>query len=583
MKNIYLFIKFSMKYSKKFIILIILNSLIASLFSIFTIYSPKILIDSINTNKELKDIYVIAVIIILANFLFVIFTKYLKEACNVLGSHVSNMYHFMLGEKVLSIEYKYLEDPYYLDLKERALFACNNQSAIRRIVLMLSKVIENIITILGLVVILSQLGIWLLLIISVAVSINALIVFKSAKYSNNLYQDMIPINRKFGYYTQVISNTSNGKDFRLLDGTKLIWSKFDDFQGQVANKLYDLFKKLGIYYSLMDIVSSFQSFAVYLYVTYRVIKDKLSIGSFSLYVSSAISFSISIKNIINSLSELWQVSSYVKPFIELLSIEDESVCGKIILNEEIQEIEFKHVTFIYPKQDKIILDDISFKINKNEKISIVGLNGAGKTTLIKLICRLYKPTIGEININGININDYEINSYNDKIACVFQDFKLFSYSIKDNITGNYNKGKDLDKIIKEVGLNRKLSELKNGINSFIDKSLDDEGIEVSGGENQKIAIARAIYKDASLVILDEPTSALDPLAEADIYENFNNMIGKKMAIYISHRMSSSVFCDKVLVIDGGKISAFDTHKGLMKNEGSLYYKLFTSQANNYKY
>lgn len=257
--------------------------------------------------------------------------------------------------------------------------------------------------------------------------------------------------------------------------------------------------------------------------------------------------------------------------------------NKMCLDKEIEAIEFVNLTFKYPKTEKPVLENISFKINKGDKISIVGINGAGKTTLIKLLCRLYQPTSGEILINGHNIFDYEYKTYIEKISAVFQDYKLFAFSLKENIIASQTcVEEEVSNCVNKVGLAEKIKQLPQGLNSFYGKSYDEQGIELSGGEIQKVAIARALYKKASLVILDEPTSALDPLAEADIYQNFNNLVLNKTAIYISHRMSSSVFCDKIIIIQEGHLIAYDTHHHLMQDENGLYYKLFISQAKNYQ-
>ena len=183
----------------------------------------------------------------------------------------------------------------------------------------------------------------------------------------------------------------------------------------------------------------------------------------------------------------------------------------------------------------------------------------------------------------MDIYTYDYQSYLREIAIVFQDYRLLAYSIIENITGDKDVNLDrIDEIIAQVGLTEKINELPKGLHTSLNKSFDDDGIELSGGQGQKVAIARALYKNASLVILDEPTSALDPIAEAEIYQNFNDLVKEKTAIYISHRMSSSVFCDYVLVIDGGKVVSFDKHENLMKDTNSLYYKLFTTQAENYQ-
>ena len=197
---------------------------------------------------------------------------------------------------------------------------------------------------------------------------------------------------------------------------------------------------------------------------------------------------------------------------------------------------------------------------------------------------MYQADSGEILINGKNIYDYDYMSYMNTISAVFQDYRLFNFTIAENISCQQKDADqgEINRLIKEVGLEEKVNELPNGIESRFGKDYDEEGIEMSGGQSQKIAIARALYKKATMVILDEPASALDPIAEAEIYEKFNSLVEDKTAIYISHRMSSSVFCDRILIIDGGTVADYDTHENLMQKTESLYYKLFMSQAENYK-
>ena len=212
------------------------------------------------------------------------------------------------------------------------------------------------------------------------------------------------------------------------------------------------------------------------------------------------------------------------------------------------DIEFKHVWFKYPRAEEYTLKDVSIIIKGGEKLSVVGQNGAGKTTFIKLLCRLYTPDKGEILINGINIKKYDFHEYSKLLSVVFQDYKLFSFTIKENMIFNqvYNKDK-LEKSLIKAGIFDKISKLELSIDTPIYKNFDESGIELSGGEMQKLAIARAIYKNSPIVILDEPTAALDPYAEYDIYLKFNELIQNKTNVYISHRMSSCRFCDKIAV------------------------------------
>ena len=228
-----------------------------------------------------------------------------------------------------------------------------------------------------------------------------------------------------------------------------------------------------------------------------------------------------------------------------------------------------------------VLHGIPFHVESGSALGLLGRNGAGKTTLIKLICRLYRPDSGEILLNGISIYDYEYRSYIKKISTIFQDFKLFAYSIKDNITVDGTEEQAFQAACR-VGLKEKLDSLSDGIRTPYMKSFGEGGVELSGGEAQKAALARALEKRAELVILDEPTSALDPLAEAEFYQNFNELVKNQTVIYISHRMSSSIFCDRILLIENGAVADYDTHASLIQKKGSMYYKLFMEQANAYE-
>ena len=304
-----------------------------------------------------------------------------------------------------------------------------------------------------------------------------------------------------------------------------------------------------------------------------------------MYVTSAINFTSNVLSFGTSIINTLQNLSFLEPYMEFMAIKEETrEEGKIKFEGKIETLEFNNVTFTYPKAEKPVLKNVSFSIRRGEKISIVGLNGAGKSTLVKLICRMYKADSGEIKINGKSIYDYDYGSYMKGISAVFQDYRLFNFTIGENIScqdRNADNAK-INRLIEEVGLGEKIASLKEGINSRFGKEYDKNGIEMSGGEGQKVAIARALYKESSMVILDEPASALDPISEAEIYEKFNSLVEDKTAIYISHRMSSSVFCDRILIIDGGCVADFDTHEHLMKKTDSLYYKLFHSQAENYK-
>lgn len=276
---------------------------------------------------------------------------------------------------------------------------------------------------------------------------------------------------------------------------------------------------------------------------------------------------------------------YLQAFMKFENIESKHTKeGKKIENLEKVNIEFKNVSFKYPRSKEFTLKNVSIKINEGEKLSVVGLNGAGKTTFIKLLARLYDPTEGEILLNGVNINEYDYDEYMKLLSVVFQDFKLMSFSIKENIALNdFNKVKDeeIEEVLIKSGFGKDLEKLPKGINTPVYKNFDEGGIEFSGGQAQKLAIARAVYKDAPIVILDEPTAALDPKAEYEIYSKFNELIGKKTTIYISHRLSSCRFCDNIAVFQKGKLIQYGTHDELVKDKGNEYETMYSAQAQYY--
>ncbi|HHU28304.1 TPA: ABC transporter ATP-binding protein [bacterium] len=583
MRKLFFLFKMFFKISPMYVIILFLASIFSSFQVFLNVILPKFLVDELLGKQDIQKTIIIASIIVLANVLFIFINKSFDRYNKVKSLYIENKLLAIMSKKIMSTKFQYLEDPYYLDLKEKAVFAWRNQNSLKRAINHSIEIFKAVITLSGLVAILLTLDFIIVgamvLIVIITLILRALFI----KYQLTFVKTIVPINRKYNYYISLANDIRYSKDIKLYEMGDMISDSYYKYNDMVMNEFGKLYVKDSLIEGSISVINSIQTFITYLYIGYKVFVGQIGLGSFTMYVNGASNFSSNFKNLFDNFLGLFQCISYLDPFIEFMHLEDEEkVEAKHVLDRPIEKIEFVNVSFKYPKSDKLILDNISFIINKGEKISIVGLNGAGKTTLVKLLCRLYKPDEGEIYVNGINIQDYDYLSYINEISAVFQDYKLFDYSIKDNIiTTNEEDDKKLNGIIDEVGLKDRISELKNGVNTNLNRNFDLEGVELSQGQMQKVAIARSLYKDSSLVILDEPTSALDPLSEADIYQNFNSMVKDKTAIYISHRMSSSVFCDKILVIEEGKVKDYDTHSNLMKKTDSLYYKLFNSQAKNY--
>lgn len=383
------------------------------------------------------------------------------------------------------------------------------------------------------------------------------------------------------YMGTVLANESNAKDFRLY-GLQDYWL------GKSKNgKIGRSFTEYGIFVGRNRAKFSFvvQLLAgyIYIYVSVMAMSGSISTGDVLMYAGAIITMMTSVQDAILKYTEIGYNNEYLKLYEEFIKRPNMHYDGTLPIekrDDKRYELSFYNVSFKYPGSDKYILKDINMTFNIGEKLALVGLNGAGKTTLIKLLLRLYEPTEGEIRLNGIDIGKYDYDEYVQIFSVVFQDFGIFDFPLDENIAAS----EDVDsarvkKVIDQVGLTELVNSLPDKERTLLYHENGD-GVALSGGEAQKVAIARALYKDAPFVILDEPTAALDPIAEAEIYENFDTLVGDKTAIYISHRMSSCKFCDRIVVINNGRIEEEGSHDSLMDKNG-LYAKMYNTQANYY--
>ena len=573
------FLKLSYKTYKPLFFILIMSTLVDTAFSIFTACFLSILVSNIEKGLTNQALQTALIIVIVDGILFItkrIIDAYLAKCRNQMNENIAHT----LASKIMSLPFSYLEDANYVQMKDNALMGVNNMGAIYSFYYGFKAVVSNIITIIALGVIIASFEWKLMVVLAIGIVLTIIITIISTKEEIKFFNDLLPINFRYAYYINTLQNTSVSKDFRLYSIYDVIIGNLKIYMKEIEGYFMNLVIKEGVFSFLLSTIRYIVLAFVYITVGLKTITMNSTIAQFTLTVSAAISFSSAVNEIVSAGGDFLRGVEYVKPVVEFMNIKEDSDEGSIEL-KSIDSIEFDHVSFTYPNTTEKVLDDISFVFHRNEKISIVGLNGAGKTTIVKLLCKLYKPDEGEIRVNGLNIYEYTYESYMKQISSIFQDYKLFNYAIIDNIKPNISK-QDCEYLIENVGLKEDISQLPQGIDSYLGKSLNDEGVELSGGQLQKIAIARALAKPAELLIMDEPTSALDPLAEAEIYKDFNNLAQDKTAIYISHRMSSSVFCDRILVLNNGKVEAFKTHEELMKNKEGLYYKLFMTQAENYQ-
>ncbi len=426
-----------------------------------------------------------------------------------------------------------------------------------------------------------------LIIIFVSLLIPGIISWFLMKLDNKKSYDVmmgnIEGNRRFDYYFRIASDYKYGKDIRIFSIKDMILNEMKNKKNSVDENWRGYVRFAIKIMSIIFFGNMFLSFIAYTIVGLKAIYGIITIGSVVSYVASITLVAKSIRDILTRYARMHLYNDYLDNYFTYLNLDTKQVYGDVeYIEPKHLDITFDNVSFKYPHMEEYALKNLNFTISNHEKVAIVGPNGAGKTTLVKLLCRLYDATEGEIRINNVPIQAYSKEALYALYSIVFQDFKLFSYSIEDNISiGNEVDRDKLDKVIEEVGLGKRIEEMKDGTKTILFQRNKEAGIEVSGGEAQKLAIARALYKESPFVILDEPTAALDPRSEADIYDKFNLLVNNKTSIFISHRMSSTKFCDRILVLNDGEIIETGNHASLVKQKG-LYNQMWMAQAKYYQ-
>lgn len=579
------FLKLTHNISKSYIPTLLLASFFKSAAPFINIIVPKFIIDELIGQQRVEVFAQLIGILVVGNFVMNVINRWFEMKVKISNEKMIYSLDLVIGEKIVDMDFENIENPEILDLKERALFAIYNQGAIIRLVENFAKAISEIISIVGLIAIVLTLNGFIILMVLAIVALNSKIFDKLQRMRYEDGQKSIPVNRAFIYFGKLTSDFSLGKDIRLYNIAPLILAKSNKFYTAILDIYTKHYRTEGKYNGISNINLQFQMILVYAYLTLRVFIGALTIGDFAMYASATSGFSTSVSSFINTFIELNQLCRYLDLFIQFEQIESKNQVGNKSLEEIDQHvIEFKNVSFKYPRNKEYTLKNISITISHGEKLSIVGLNGAGKTTFIKLLTRLYEPTEGEILLNGININEYKYDEYMKILSVVFQDFKLLAFSVKENVSINdYSDVSDdvILEVLSEAGLEEDINKLEKGVDTSIYKKFEEDGIEFSGGQAQKLAIGRALYKNAPIVVLDEPTAALDPIAEYEIYNKFNDLVGEKTAIYISHRLSSCKFCDKIAVFHKGEIIQYGNHDELIEFEDMQYAKMFKAQSRYY--
>ena len=410
---------------------------------------------------------------------------------------------------------------------------------------------------------------------------------KATKIWSDFAEEATFGNRLFGHFGFIGQAQKRSVDIRMNNQQNLVHAYWDTnrcfgVSGPIGRAARG---KIGVYASLGVCVTALITGFIYVFTCLKALGGAFDVGSVTQYVGAATAMVANIFALTDLVGTIKTNTPYLEKTFEFLDIPNAMYQGSLTTEKRSDrqyEVEFRDVSFKYPGSEIWALRHVSMKFKVGKRLAIVGENGSGKTTFIKLLCRLYDPQEGQILLNGIDIRKYRYDDYMSIFSVVFQDFQLICQPLGNNVAGSMEYDRDrVKKALIDAGFGDRLASMDKGLDTMIYKNLSEDGVDVSGGEAQKIAIARALYKDAPFIILDEPTAALDPIAEAEIYSKFNDIVGDKTAIYISHRLSSCKFCDEIAVFHEGRVIQQGSHDALVADEGGKYYALWHAQAQYY--
>ena len=572
-----------LKWDKRSLIYFLIRVPALVLQPIVTAYIPKAMIDCIDKGATVGRLTLVvgllSVLVVLTTWL----APFMQELLNGSARIIRMRYAVLAFEKNLNTDYTNIESPKGREKNKRAMeFYRSYYSGSSDFLDSSNQFCVSIVGVITSLALIYKINIIMILIIlATCVCEFFLLKFLNGREKKTT-DERSKIFVRFDYYYNLCRDFSAAKDIRLYGFT-------DYFMSAVARIIYDLEQinqkfmrqniKVGGTRALLNLL---RELVAYAYLTYLVCRGRLSVSDFIFYFGIITGFSNWILNAVYQYSNLERCCNDCAAFREFVESTDESENKPNVDFDSVDSIEFKNVSFTYPSAEKSTINNMSFKVNKGENIAVVGENGAGKTTAVKLLCGLYYPTSGDILVNGKSSLDFSSDSYFNLFSAVFQDYYFMPMTIAENVctTSDYDSER-LYSAFEKAGIADKINTLPDKEKSYMIKDVYKDAVDFSGGEKQKLLLAKAIYKNAPVLILDEPTAALDPIAENELYIKYNEMTSGKISFFISHRLSSTRFCDRILFIKDGKIAESGTHEELMALKGS-YYRMYQVQSYYYK-
>lgn len=566
------------------------------------LYFSSRIIDILSTTREMKALSLFVALALAINLFLFITSRTLENRYYMSRGLLYNKERGEVIRKLYTLDYEKLESPAFQTLLHKHQEAMDKAgSSLYRLSWMLSHWVSGATTLAFALVLLFPLlkisfkggetfvespwfAVALFAAIGVAVGIILIISRKISKEWFRLSEQYMGLDRLYDYYTEMIADYKTGKEIRTYQ-EQLIIEK--DATQQLLNEGIAIQKKIAANSakssSLIAIIGAVIGFGIYLFIGLKGLIGLFSIGSLVCYTGSFMQVVQGVTAIANTTGQIPQIIPTLDYYFDILHTESGKQAGTLLPQMDTPvSIEFRNVSFKYPESETYALKNFSIKLENGEKLAVVGRNGSGKTTFIKLLCRLYDPQEGEILLNGVNIREYDDAAYRQLFSVVFQDFSMFSFPLAQNVSvaDTYEEAR-VWACLEEAGIADDVRGMEQQLDTYLYKDVEETGVEISGGEAQKLALARALYKNAPFIVLDEPTAALDPIAEYEIYSKFNRLVGDKTAIYISHRLSSCRFCKHIAVFQQGELVQLGTHEELIRDPSSAYYELWNAQAQYY--
>ena len=583
MRTLKLSLQIMVKYQPSYLFLLLAAGLAEAAKPFVAVLLPKLVLEELSGARDPARLLLLTIAAAGFSGLIYWLSGYLSLRRDRANVKFNNLTDRVLADRTLTMDYPYLEDPEVLKMVQQFMQGRMTQGGLAGAGWALGNGLPALLTALGMLFILARLSGGLLGLLLAATAVSLVLLRLQVKYLSGMTMEMADGNRILSYLFSIFTDFSYGKDIRLFEAEPLMTTRMKDTVDELWRVCFGNYTKSGACQAGRAAIAQGVVALIYAMLAVQTVQKGLSVADFVMLTAAAVSFASSVMTAVTSAMNFYGALKMVAPFGEYMNLPPVLSQGSEPVPELTGEdaVVFDHVSFTYPRAAEPTLKDLCFTIKRGERLAVVGENGAGKTTMIKLLLRLYELDEGTIYLGGRDIRTMSREETLKQFAVVFQDFKLLAFSVKENICiGPGGDEERLHEVLRKLDLDKVMESTPHGAETSVYRLFDEEGVEFSGGERQKMAIARALYKDSPIVVMDEPTAALDPIAEAEIYGHLNQLVEHKTALFISHRLSSCKFCDRVAVFENGGVTQCGSHKELMAQEG-LYRRMFAAQARYY--